>query len=329
MDASLPASFAIPVLARPGTHGVGPGANVRLRLPRLPRWTALAGALRRQPRLALGGTLVTLLIAAALLAPLIAPYNPTEVEPSRSLQPPSAAHWFGTDDLGRDVLSRVLWGARLSLSVGIISVSIGLLAGVSLGLLAGYLGGSVDLLAMRVIDALLAFPALILAISITAALGPQIQNAMVAIGIVAIPAYTRLTRGQVLTVRERDYVTAARTIGAPARRIVLRHILPNITSPLIVQATLATAFAILAEAALSFLGLGSQPPTPSWGQDINYSRRYLANQMWWMSAGPGLAIFLAVFAFNILGDALRDALDPQLRRRAARPAPTWARAGGG
>ena len=214
------------------------------------------------------------------------------------------------------MFSRVVYGARVSLSVGAISVSIGLLVGVSLGLTAGYLGGAADLLIMRAIDALLAFPALVLAISITAALGPQIQNAMIAIGIVAIPAYTRLTRGQVLSMREREFVTAARALGAEGPRVVMRHILPNILNPIIVQVTLSTAFAILAEAALSFLGLGAQPPTPSWGQDINYSQRYLANQMWWMSAGPGIAIFLAVFAFNFLGDALRDALDPQLRNRA-------------
>lgn len=280
------------------------------------RQTRLRQELRRQPRLLVGGTLVSLLILAALLAPLIAPYDPTSADPSNSLEAPSAGHLFGTDDLGRDVFSRVVWGARISLGVAVISVSIGLLVGVTLGLLAGYFGGLVDLLAMRAIDALLAFPALILAISITAALGPQIQNAMIAIGIVAIPAYTRLTRGQVLSVREREYVTAARTIGAPPVRILRRHILPNVSNALIVQATLSTAFAILAEAALSFLGLGAQPPAPSWGQDINYSQRYLANLMWWMSAGPGVAIFLAVFAFNFLGDALRDALDPQLRRRA-------------
>jgi peptide/nickel transport system permease protein len=276
----------------------------------------LAAELRRHPRLLIGGALLLVLLVAAVAAPLLAPFDPVEVDPSRALEAPSARHLIGTDDLGRDVFSRVLYGARISLSVGLISVSIGLFVGVSLGLIAGYLGGTADLLIMRAIDALLAFPGLVLAISITAALGPQIQNAMIAIGIVAIPAYTRLTRAQVLSAREREYVTAARAIGAPALRVVLRHILPNIANPIVVQITLSTAFAILAEAALSFLGLGAQPPTPSWGQDVNYSQRYLANQMWWMSAGPGLAIFLAVFAFNFLGDALRDALDPQLRNRA-------------
>ncbi len=269
---------------------------------------------RRYPRMLIGGALIALLLFAALFAPLVAPYDPTAVDASVSLEPPSPQHWLGTDDLGRDVFSRVIWGSRVSLSVGIISVSIGFFVGVTLGLVAGYLGGLVDLLAMRAIDALLAFPALILAIAITAALGPEIRNAMIAIGVVAIPVYTRLTRGQVLSVRERDFVIAARTIGARPVRIVLRHIFPNITNPLVVQATLSTAFAILAEAALSFLGLGAQPPTPTWGFDVNYSQRYLANLKWWMSAGPGLAIFVAVFAFNFFGDALRDALDPRLRR---------------
>jgi peptide/nickel transport system permease protein len=272
--------------------------------------------LRRNPRMIVGGLVVLVWLAVAAFAPFIAPYDPIKVSVSDSLQSPSASHWLGTDDLGRDVLSRVMWGARVSLSVGLISVSIGLLVGTSLGLAAGYLGGKFDLLIMRGIDALLAFPALILAIAITSALGPQIQNAMIAIGIVAIPAYARLTRGQVLAVRAREFIVAARTIGAPPLRIVLRHIFPNVMNALIVQATLSTAFAILAEAALSFLGLGPQPPYPSWGQDINYSQRYLPNLKWWMSVGPGLAIFSAVFAFNFLGDALRDALDPRLRRSA-------------
>jgi peptide/nickel transport system permease protein len=273
---------------------------------------------RRNLRILIGGTIVVLLALVALLASYIAPYDPILVDVSQSLEPPGPAHWFGTDDLGRDVLSRVIWGAQTSLTVGVISVGIGFGIGVTVGLVSGYVGGIVDLLAMRAIDTLLAFPALLLAIAIVATQEkPQIQHAMIAIGIVAVPAYARLTRGQVLSVREREYVVAARTIGASPVRIVARHIFPNITNPLIVQATLGTAGAILAEAALSFLGLGAQPPTPSWGFDINYNARYLSNLMWWMSFGPGTAIFLAVFAFNFLGDALRDALDPRLRRSGA------------
>ena len=289
---------------------------VVLRVPSADRVSALRYFARRNPRMIVGGALVFIWLFLAAFAPLVAPYDPIKVNVADSLLPPSGAHFLGTDDLGRDVLSRVIWGSRVSLSVGVISVSIGFLLGVSLGLAAGYLGGTFDLLVMRGIDALLAFPALVLAIAITAALGPQIQNAMIAIGIVAIPAYARLTRGQALSLRERDFIVAARTVGARPIRIVLRHIFPNLANALIVQATLSTAFAILAEAALSFLGLGPQPPYPSWGQDINYSQRYLPNLKWWMSVGPGVPIFTAVFAFNFLGDALRDALDPRLRRAA-------------
>lgn len=272
---------------------------------------------RRNPRILIGGGLVTLLVFAALFAPIVAPYDPTKVDVSVSLEPPGLAHLLGTDDLGRDVFSRAIWGARVSLSVGLIAVAIGLFTGVAIGLVAGYAGGLFDLISMRAIDALLAFPALLLAIAIAAAIDPDhpdIRHSMIAIGVVAIPVYARLSRGQVLSLREREFVTAARTVGARPSRILLRHILPNVTNPLIVQATLSISGAILAEAALSFLGLGTQPPTPSWGADINYSQRYLANFLWWMSVGPGLGIFLAVFAFNFLGDALRDALDPRLRR---------------
>jgi peptide/nickel transport system permease protein len=271
---------------------------------------------RRNPRMIVGGAMVLTWLLIALFAPVVAPYDPIAVNVSDALQSPSLTHLLGTDDLGRDVLSRVIWGSRISLSVGLISVGIGFIVGVSVGLAAGYLGGKFDLFVMRGIDALLAFPALVLAIAITAALGPQIQNAMIAIGIVAIPAYARLTRGQALAVRSRDFILASKTVGCTPLRIVIRHVFPNITNSLIVQATLSTAFAILAEAALSFLGLGPQPPDPSWGQDVAYSTRYLANMKWWMSVGPGLAIFTAVFAFNFLGDALRDALDPRLRRSA-------------
>ena len=287
---------------------------VVLRVPQADRASTIRYFARRHPRMILGGALVLTWLALAVFAPFIAPYDPIKVNPTDALLPPSAGHLLGTDDLGRDMLSRILWGSRISLSVGLISVGIGFFVGVTLGLAAGYLGGTFDLVVMRGIDALLAFPALVLAIAITSALGPQIQNAMIAIGIVAIPAYARLTRGQVLAVRSREFIGAARTIGATPLRVVMRHIFQNVTNALIVQATLSTAYAILAEAALSFLGLGPQPPLPSWGQDINYSIRYLPNLKWWMSVGPGLAIFSAVFAFNFLGDALRDALDPRLRR---------------
>jgi peptide/nickel transport system permease protein len=263
----------------------------------------------------IGGTLVALLLVTAIFAPLLTHYDPVAGDISESLDPPSAAHWLGTDDQGRDVMARVLYGARVSLSVAAISVTIGVVVGVTIGLTAGYAGGTADLLLMRVIDALLAFPGLLLAISITAALGPQIQNAMIAIGIVAIPIYARLTRAQILALKEREFITAARAIGVAPILIALRHLLPNLANALIVQATLTTAFAILQEAVLSFLGLGAQPPTPSWGQDISYNQRYITNLMWWGSVGPGVAIFIAVFAFNFLGDALRDWLDPRFRRR--------------
>jgi peptide/nickel transport system permease protein len=276
----------------------------------------LLTTLRRNPRLIMGGGLVSFLLLVAIFAPLLTPYDPIVGDVLNGNLAPSFAHWLGTDDQGRDVLTRVMFGARLSLSVAAISVTIGLVSGVTIGMVAGYAGGVVDLLLMRVIDALLSFPALLLAISITAALGPQIQNAMIAIGVVAIPVYARLTRGQVLSLREREYVTAARAIGVTPGRIALQHILPNMANTLIVQATLTTAFAILQEAVLSFLGLGAQPPSPSWGQDINYNQRYITNLIWWGTVGPGVAIFLAVFAFNFLGDAMRDWLDPQFRRRA-------------
>ena len=271
-------------------------------------------SVRRNPRIFIGGALVLFLVTVAIFAPLLSPFDPIAVNGAVALEPPSGSHPFGTDDVGRDVLSRVIYGSRVSLSVGLIAVGIGAIIGISLGMAAGYIGGAFDLVSMRLIDALLAFPALLLAIAITAALGPDLRNAMIAIGVVAIPGFTRLSRGQVLATRNREYVEAARTIGCSDVRIVTRHIFPNITNPLIVQATLAIAGAMLAEAALSFLGLGAQPPIPTWGADVYYSQRYLSNLKWWMSVGPGLGIFLAVFSFNFFGDALRDALDPRLRR---------------
>ncbi len=271
--------------------------------------------LRRHPRVLVSGGVILALVVIALLAPILGRYDPKVSRAIEALQGPSARHWLGTDNLGRDVLSRVIWGGRVSLAVGVISVTIGLSCGVLLGLLAGWRGGVTDLLVMRVIDALLAFPGLLLAISITSALGPNLRNAMIAIGIVAIPVYTRLTRAQVLQLRSREFVEAARALGASDLRIVFRHLLPNIVSPLIVQASLSVAFAILAEASLSFLGLGVQPPTPTWGFDINQARAYLSNGYWWMSLAPGLAILITVLSFNFLGDSVRDMLDPRLRDR--------------
>ncbi len=271
--------------------------------------------IRHQPRFLIGGTFIFLLILVAIAAPLLVRTDPKVSHPADAIQSPSIHHLMGTDDLGRDVLGRAIFGARVSLAVGLIAVSIGLVTGVTLGMIAGYTGGWADLLILRGIDALLAFPALLLAIAITSALGPTLRNTMIAIGIVAIPVYTRLTRGQVLQAKQREYVEAARTAGASQARIAFRHILPNILNPLIVQASLSIAFAILAEASLSFLGLGVQPPTPTWGADINHARAYLSNGFWWMSVGPGVAILLTVFSFNLLGDSIRDILDPRLRDR--------------
>jgi peptide/nickel transport system permease protein len=248
-----------------------------------------------------------------VLAPFISPYDPNRQRLLEALQAPSAEHLLGTDENGRDVLSRILYGTRISLAAGIFSVSIALILGITTGLLSGYFGGKVDNIIMRFMDALLAFPTLVLALAITAALGPGLRNAMIAIGIVGTPIFARLTRGQVLSVREREFVEAARTLGAGHLRIMLTHILPNVMAPLIVQMSLSVAVAILAEATLSFLGLGVQPPEPSWGSMVSRGKDYL-DLAPWLAFAPGGAIFLAVMGFNFVGDAVRDALDPRLTR---------------
>src|SRR6478735_1032793 len=248
----------------------------------------------------------------ALFAPLILPYDPIATSWSLVRKPPTAAHWFGTDELGRDILSRVVYGARASLLAGLTSVAIALGVGVPLGLLSGYRGGFIDALISRITDAMLACPFLILAIALAAFLGPSLGNAMIAIGISATPIFVRLTRGQVMSVKVEDYVEAARAMGNPRWRIALFHILPNIMPALLVQATLSIAAAIIAEAALSFLGLGQQPPSPSWGSMLNAAQRFLTNAPW-MAIWPGLAIFLVVLSLNLVGDGLRDALDPRER----------------
>ena len=261
-----------------------------------------------------GLVILGLVCVSALLSPLLAPYSPTDQDYLALTQGPSGAHWLGTDDLGRDVLSRLIYGSRVSLQVGIIAVGIAVTVGVSLGLLAGYAGGFVDTVITRFTDAVQAFPGLILALAITAALGPGIGNAMIAIGFVSTPAIARLTRGQTLSIREREFVEAARVLGAPPLRIMARHIWPNVTAPIIVQATLLIASAIVTEASLSFLGVGVQPPTASWGAMLRTGSQYLEVAPW-MAFAPGVAIFLTVLAFNFVGDGLRQALDPRLGGR--------------
>ena len=257
-----------------------------------------------------GLAVVVFFVLLALLAPWIAPYDPLATSWSAVRQAPGAAYLFGADELGRDVLSRIVWGTRASLLAGVVSVSISVACGVPIGMLAGYLGGWADALISRVTDAMLACPFLILAIALAAFLGPSLTNAMIAIGISATPVFIRLTRAQVLAAKSEDYVEAARALGNPHLRIALRHILPNVLAPLIVQATLAIAAAVIAEASLSFLGLGQQPPAPSWGSMLNTARNYV-DQAPWMAIWPGLSIFLLVLSFNLLGDGLRDALDPR------------------
>ncbi len=281
-------------------------------LPQAGPWRRAARRLRRRRAAMFGLAIVLGFIVLALFAPWIAPHDPIATSWGAIRKAPTVEHWFGTDDIGRDVLSRVIWGTQASLLAGVVSVSISLALGVPIGLAAGFLGGAVDGLISRITDAFLACPFLILAIALAAFLGPSLSNAMIAIGVSATPIFVRLTRAQVLNIKVEDYIEAARAVGNPPWRIALRHILPNVTAPLIVQATLAIAAAVIAEASLSFLGLGQQPPAPSWGSMLNTAKNYV-DQAPWMAIWPGLAIFLLVLAFNLLGDGLRDALDPRQR----------------
>lgn len=257
-----------------------------------------------------GAALVLLIVLMAVFAPWLSHYDPVQASFMTVRQAPSATHWFGTDELGRDVLSRLLWGARASLLAGVVSVCIAVVIGVPLGLLAGYFGKLVDGVISRIADALLSIPFLILAIALAAFLGPSLTNAMAAIGISAMPRFVRLTRGQAISVKAEEYVEGARAIGLGHARIIVRYILPNVLPPIIVQASLTIATAIIAEASLSFLGLGQLPPSPSWGSMLNTAKDFVS-QAPWMSIFPGIAIFLAVLGFNLLGDGLRDALDPR------------------
>lgn len=268
------------------------------------------GKFKRNRVALLGAAIVLAVVVLAVFAPWLATHDPLQTSFMSIRKPPSAAFWLGSDELGRDIYSRMLYGARASLMAGLVSVLIAMVVGVPFGLVSGYFGGWIDSVVSRCTEALLAIPFLILAIALAAFLGPSLTNAMIAIGVSAAPKFIRLARGQVLAVKNEDYVQSSRALGASDSRIVLRHILPNIMPPLIVQATITIATAIIAEASLSFLGLGLQPPNPSWGSMLNTAKNFMT-QAPWMSIFPGSAIFLAVLGFNLLGDGLRDALDPR------------------
>jgi peptide/nickel transport system permease protein len=285
---------------------------------RIQRWqsasvvTDVLARILRSPGGLIGVSVLVLLLLAAMFAPYLTPYDPLALTPTSAMQPPSWQHPAGTDRFGRDILTRIIYGTRISLQVGLISVGIAALFGGMLGLLAGYFGGWVDTVIVFLINILLALPGILLALVIVAALGSGLHNVMIAVGISTIPSYARVVRGSTLSIRYRVYVDAAKAIGCSHRRILVRHILPNIVAPVIVLSTLGVATAVLIGASVSFLGLGAKPPTPEWGVMVNDGRSFL-RQAWWLSTMPGLAIMITVIALNLLGDALRDALDPRLK----------------
>ena len=285
-----------------------------LRSARMASVREMARPFARNKRGLVGFTILLLLVVTAVLGPLFAPYDPNEINIEDQLVGPSPGHLLGTDAVGRDVLTRLIYGARISLYVGIVAAGIAATSGGFIGLVVGYLGGLSDSIVMRIMDAIMAFPSLVLAIAISTFLGRGLTSPLIAIGIVAIPTFARLSRGQVLSTRENDYVMAARAVGAPSSRIILRHILPNVVAPIIVQLSLIAGFAIITEASLSFLGLGAGPPTATWGSMIRTGYELLEIAPW-LVAFPGMAIFLAVISFNLSGDGLRDGLDPYLRSR--------------
>jgi peptide/nickel transport system permease protein len=275
-------------------------------------WTAARRRFLRSGTGIAGAVALVLVTLGAIFAGQVSPYNPTRQDFRVEHEPPSPAHLMGTDEFGRDVLSRVIWGAQASLQAGATAATIALLVGLILGMVAAYYGGRADNLIMRTMDVVLAFPYILLAIAVVAILGPGLRNAMIAIGIVYVPHYARIVRGAVLSVRARDYVEAARALGARDGRIMWQHVLPNTLAPIIVQTTLNVGSAIIDTAGLSFLGLGTQPPTPDWGNMLSAGRSYVIDAPW-IATFPGLAILVTVLAFNLMGDALRDAFDPRLR----------------
>jgi peptide/nickel transport system permease protein len=295
-----------PVASLAVSPAPGPAAAARRR--------GLPTRLARNKLAVAGASVLIVLVILALTAPLISPADPNRTVPREALRAPSWDHLFGTDQYGRDNFSRVLYGARISLMVGFISVSIAVVAGTLVGLISGYYGRWVDSILMRLIDVMLAFPGILLALALVSILGPSLRNLMIAVGISSVPTYARLVRGSVLSAKENVYVEAARVVGCTDVVIMRRHVLPNVVAPIIVVATLGIAAAILWAAALSFLGLGSQPPTPEWGRMLSEGRNFLREQ-WWIATFPGLAIMITVLAMNLLGDGLRDVLDPRQQIR--------------
>jgi peptide/nickel transport system permease protein len=302
------ADRAVPAALPSAESGIAAAQDRRVRPY---RWLRIAS---RQPQLMIGAIVLIVLILSALFAPLLAPYNPVEPNYAVKLSPPTASHVFGTDNLGRDQLSRILYGARLSLFVGTCAVLIGMVIGVALGLVSGYRLGWLDSLIMRTMDGILAFPGLVLALSISFALGPSLRSVIIALAAVRVPAFARIVRGQMLVLRNREYIEAAHALGARPPRIVLRHFLPNLVSIILVQVSLSAGAAIFTEASLAFLGFGVPPPRPDWGGMLHDGYVFLEINPW-LSIIPGAFIFLAVLGFNFLGDGLRDMLDPQQRRR--------------
>ncbi|MDY0276003.1 MAG: ABC transporter permease subunit [Desulfomicrobium sp.] len=283
----------------------------------LPAWVRELGLtlriLSRNPSAVLGGMIIMTMAFLALAAPFIAPYDPIMLSLPDRLQSPGSAHFFGTDELGRDIFSRILYGARISLTIGLLVVGVAGITGSLIGAVAGYFGGVIDNVIMRCMDVILSFPALVLALSLAAAMGPSLVNAILATAVVMIPKFARLVRGEALAIREMPFVAASRVAGAGHLRIIFRHILPNCLNAAIVLATLTLGDAILIAASLSFIGLGAQPPTPEWGAMIASGRKFLMDQ-WWYATFPGLFILVTVIGFNIFGDAVRDVLDPRIRR---------------
>lgn len=300
MDTSTPASDS--------SEAAAPAVPGRQRSP----WIDVLVRLRRSRGATLGGIILAALVLAALAAPLLTRYDPLIMNPIDRLQPPNPNHVLGTDTFGRDLFTRILFGSRISLQTGLVSVSIAVLIGVPMGLMSGFYGGLTDRMLMRLVDLMLTFPGILLALVIIAILGPNLLNAMLAVGISASPTYARVVRASVLSAKSQVYVEAARATGCSNLRIMLRHILPNTVAPIIVLGTLGIAGAIIAAAALSYLGLGARPPVPEWGALLSEGRNYL-RVAWWLTTFPGLAIMTAVLAINLLGDGLRDALDPRLR----------------